>query len=257
MSSQIRFTGEPGRMNSSITNVPGFGDDVFRMNFPEAIGPTNNRQIHTTVKCSWEELESGVWKQTGRVDGMLAYTIDVHVHEDHVDFIQRLTNQSQEDWEQTMAFNCFNNGSAISVRDHECKRHWVRTGGAFKKLIEVPRVFGLRPALQLYSVEGAPPGKDIPFVARFQSTPEDVTMEGWMAIRARDGRHMVATVSKKALYTFQNREYSCIHSAPTFGPLGPGESGKALTRVYFVEAGLEEWYARMTEEFAAVDPAAL
>ena len=47
MSSQIRFTGEPDRMNATITNAPGFGDDVFRMNFPEAIGPTNNRQIHT------------------------------------------------------------------------------------------------------------------------------------------------------------------------------------------------------------------
>ena len=82
-------------------------------------------------------------------------------------------------------------------------------------------------------------------------------MEGWLAIRARDDRHMVATVSKKALYTFQNREYSCIHSAPTFGPLKPGEEGNAITRIYFVEATLEDWYERMTREFAAIDPAAL
>jgi hypothetical protein len=256
MKSQIQFKGEPGRMNARITNVPGFGNDIFSLNFPEAIGPTNNRQIHTTVKCSWEELATGLWKQTGRVEGMLQYTIDVSVHEDYVDFVQRLTNQGQEVWEQTMAFNCFNNGSAISVRDHECKRHWVRTGSEFKKLIEIPRVFGPRPALQLYNVEGAPPGRDIPFVARFQSTPENVTMEGWMSIRARDDRHMVATVSKKALYTFQNREYSCIHSAPTFGALAPGETGKALTRVYFVEASLEDWYERMTAEFAGIDPKA-
>jgi hypothetical protein len=257
MKSQIVFSGEPDRMNSRISKVPGFGDDVFRLNFPEAIGPTNNRQIHTTIDCSWAELDPGRWKQTGRVEGMLEYAIDVSVHVDYVDFIQRLTNRSQEAWEQTMAFNCFNNGSAPSVRDHECLRHWVRTGGEFKKLIEIPRVFGPRPALQLYNVEGAPPGRDIPFVARFQSTPEEVTLEGWMAIRSRDGRHMVATVSKKALYTFQNREYSCIHSAPTFGPLAPGETGKALTRVYFVEAGLEEWYDRMTGEFELIDPAML
>jgi hypothetical protein len=257
MKNQIVFTGEPDRMNSLITNVPGFGGDIFRLNFPEAIGPTNNRQIHSTIECSWEEGSPGTWKQTGRVDGMLKYTIDVSVHKDYVDFIQKLSNLSQEKWEQTMAFNCFNNGSAHSVRDHECIRHWVRTDGEFKKLIEAPRVFGPRPALQLYNVEGAPPGRDIPFVARFQSTPEEFTMEGWMAIRARDDRHMVATVSKKALYTFQNREYSCIHSAPSFGSLEPGETGNALTRVYFVEASLEEWYDRMSEEFADIDPAQL
>lgn len=254
MKSQILFTGEPDRMNSRITHVPGFGDDVFRLNFPEAIGSTNNRQIHTSIECSWEEQEPGTWKQTGRVEGMLEYTIDVSVHEDYVDFIQQLTNRSREAWEQTMAFNCFNNGSAPSVRDHECVRHWIRTEGEFKKLIEIPRVFGPRPALQLYNVEGAPPGREIPFVARFQSTPEDLTMEGWMVIRAGDDRHMVATVSKKALYTFQNREYSCIHSAPTFGSLRPGETGNAITRVYFVEASLEDWYVRMREEFAGIDP---
>ena len=254
MKSQILFAGEPNRMNSRITNVPGFGEDVFRLNFPEAIGPTNNRQIHNTIECSWEELEDGIWKQTGRVDGMLEYRIDVSIHEDYVDFIQRLTNRSQESWEQTMAFNCFNNGSAPSVRDHECVRHWIRTEGEFRKLTEIPRVFGPRPALQLYNVEGAPPGRDIPFVARFQSTPEDLTMEGWMVIRARDDRHMVATVSKPSLYTFQNREYSCIHSAPSFGALRPGETGNAITRVYFVEASLEDWYERMREEFANIDP---
>jgi hypothetical protein len=257
MSSQIKFTGEADRMNSHISNVPGFENDVFNLNFPEAIGPTNDRQIHTSIECSWTEMENGDWKQKGRVEGMLEYIIKVIVHEDYVDFLQHLTNTSDKAWEQTMAFNCFNNGSAPSVRDHECKRHWVCTGGEFKKLIEIPRVFGPRPALQLYNVEGAPPGKDIPFVARFQSTPEDVTMEGWMAIRARDDKHMVATVSKKALYTFQNREYSCIHSAPTFGPLLPGETGNALTRLYFVEASLADWYDRMTAEFAAIDPALL
>lgn len=255
MSPRIKFTGEATRMNSRISNVPGFGDDVFRLNFPEAIGPTDNRQIHTSIDCSWKELENGDWIQNGRVENMLEYVIEVSVYEDHVDYVQRLTNTSDVTWQQTMAFNCFNNGSAPSVRDHECKRHWIRSEGEFRKLTEIPRVFGPRPALQLYNVEGAPPGKDIPFVNKFQSTPEDVSMEGWMAIRSRDDRYMVATVSKKALYTFQNREYSCIHSAPTFGVLKPGETGNAITRVYFVEASLENWYERMTREFASINPA--
>jgi hypothetical protein len=65
---------------------------------------------------------------------------------------------------------------------------------------------------------------------------------------------MVAVVAKPALYTFQNREYSCIHSAPTFGSLGPGETGTAFSRIYFVEATLEEWYERMVREMEQIDP---
>ena len=103
-------------------------------------------------------------------------------------------------------------------------------------------------------MEGAPAGKDIPFVDAFKSTPENVAIEGWMAIRSMDDTHMVAVVSKPALYTFQNREYSCIHSAPTFGPLKPGATGAAITRIYFVEASLEEWYMRMTKEFENIEP---
>jgi len=255
MKKQIQFTGQPDGMYAQITGVPGFKNDLFTLNYPEAIGPANKSHWFNTIKCSWKELATGDWKGTGKVEGILEYTIDVKVYEDTVDFYQELTNHSKETWPQTLAFNCFNNGSAVSVRDHECKRHWVRSGGEFRKLIELPRVFGPRPALQLYSVEGAPPGKDIPFVEDFKSTPENLSIEGWMAIRSRDGKRLVATVSKPALFTFQNREYSCIHSAPSFGILKPGESGRAFSRLYFVEAGLEDWYQRMKKEMADIDPA--
>ena len=254
---KIKFYGIPEKMNARITDVPGFEGDVFSLNFPENIGASHDSRWFRDVVASWEELDSGNWLGGGIVEGILKYSIDVSIHEDHVDFVMKLTNLSSENWKQTMAFNCFNNGSAASVRDHECKRHWVRTKGEFKRLIELPRVFGPRPALQLYSVEGAPPGKDIPFVSRFQSTPDDVAIEGWMAIRTRDDKRMVAVVAKPALYTFQNREYSCIHSAPSFGALKPGETGTAFSRIYFVEASLEEWYERMVSEFAAIDPRSL
>ncbi len=251
---KIKFLAEKDKMGAQITNVPGFEGDVFNLNIPESIGPTDMSRWFDIIKCTWQEQEDGNWMGHGWVEGEIEYTVDVQISDDYVDFIIRLTNRSEKAWGETQAFNCFSNRYAASVRDHECKRHWVRTEGEFKRLIEVPRVFGPRPALQLYSVEGAPEGKDIPFVEAFHSTPEDVAIEGWIAIQARDGKHMVAVVSKPALYTFQNREYSCIHSAPTFGSLGPGETGTALTRVYFVEATLEDWYSRMKKEFEKIEP---
>ena len=241
-------------MSARISHVPGFEGDVFSLNFPESIGPTDAARWFDTIQCRWEKTDDILWKGYGWVEGVLSYTMQVDIFEDYVEFLNRLRNESQAIWKETLAFNCFNNGSALSVRDHECKRHWVRSGGEFKRLIEIPRKFGPRPALQLYSVEGAPVGKDIPFVNGFRSTPENVAIEGWMAIRSRDDSHMVAVVSKPALLTFQNREYSCIHSAPGFGALKPGQVGSALTRVYFVKATLADWYQRMILEFESIDP---
>jgi len=250
---RIKFFAEKDKMGGRITDVPGFEGDIFELNFPESIGSSDYSRWFDIIKCSWQEKEDGNWTGRGWVDGEIEYTVDVKIHSDYVDFIIRLTNMSTEEWDETQAFNCVSPKYAPSVRDHEGRRHWVRTGGEFKRLIEIPRVFGPRPALQLYSVEGAPAGKEIPFVHAFHSTPEDVAIEGWLAIESRDRKHLLATVSKPALYTFQNREYSCIHSSPTFGPLGPGETGSAITRVYFVEATLEEWYSRMKKEFDAIE----
>jgi len=98
-------------------------------------------------------------------------------------------------------------------------------------------------------VEGGPSWRDIPFVAGFEASP-DTALEGWLVIVARDGRRLVATASRPTLFLFQNMEYSCIHSAPGFGSLQPGETGSALTRLYFVEASVEEWHARMRRELA-------
>ena len=153
---KIKFLAEKDKMGVQIMNVPGFEGDVFNLNIPESIGPTNFSRWFDIIKCSWEELEDGKWMGRGWVEGEIEYTVDVQIGDDYVDFIIKLTNRSEAVWNETQAFNCFSNRHAASVRDHEGKRHWVRTEGEFRRLIEVPRVFGPRPALQLYSVEGAP-----------------------------------------------------------------------------------------------------
>ncbi len=158
-----------------------------------------------------------------------------------------VSNESSRNWKQSVAFNCLQCAAVPEVRDYDCVRHWVRGNGRFMRLIEVPRVFGPRPAVQLYSVEGAPPGHEIPFVDGFKSTPDGV-LEGWMAIQSRDGKGLVATVSKPALFLFQNIEYSCIHSGTGFGPLKPGETGHGINKCYFVRSSIEEWHGRMLND---------
>jgi hypothetical protein len=166
---------------------------------------------------------------------------------DTVDIDVSVTNLSTRIWTHSLAFHCFNCRGSTSISDFECVRHWARTGGQFRRLIELPRMFSGRPTVQLYSAEGAPPAMQIPFVANFDATP-DVVLDDWLAIQSRDGNCLAAAVSRPTLFLFQNMEYSCIHSAPSFGTLQPGQSGEASTRIYIVRASLQDWHRRMELE---------
>ena len=247
----IKLQGKPGEMACTVSEVPAFPGGIFNLGYPEAIGDANDPVWFSSIKPTWEKNKDGSWISRGTQAGQVTYELTLTPDPDSVTSRFQLTNQGKTPWRQGMAFNCFRCDEDHSIRDNECLRTWVRTGGAFKRLIELPRVFGPRPALQLYSVENAPLGKDIPFVANFQATP-DLVIEPWMAIVARDGKRLVATVSKPGLFLFQNREFSCIHCGTGFGEVKPGQTATAMNKVYFAEASLADWHRRMTAELAAI-----
>jgi hypothetical protein len=241
-------------MAADATGIPGFGDARYVIAYPEAIGEADQATWYGEMEPTWEEMDEGAWMSRGTKDGELTYEMTMRPGADCVTSHFKLTNLSDRTWAQSMAFNCLQCAYDNTIRDNECLRTWVRSEGEFKRLIELPRVFGPRPAIQLYSVEGAPPGRDIPFVARYESTP-DAVIEPWMAIVSRDGQRLVATASNPGLYVFQNREYSCIHCATGFGKLEPGQTGQAVNKVFFVKARLEDWHRRMTAELGRAQPA--
>ena len=242
------FSPSPERMAGGLTHPGLFPGEYFGLNVPEAIGDAARTIWQNRIRTAWTPTAAGVWQSRATVAGELSYTATLTCGSDAVDIRISLTNESGRPWARSLAFNCFNCGQAPSLRDHDCLRHWVGWNGDFRRLTTVPRVFGPRPTIQLYSVVGAPPGKDIPFVARFGATPTGVALENWVAIQARDEERLVAVVSKPALFLFQNMEYSCIHSSPGFGPLSSGETGEARTRIYFVRKPLGEWYEDMKRD---------
>lgn len=236
-------------MGAVITEAPAFPGDSFTLAVPEAIGDSARACWPPGMKIAWKPQDEGGWQCEGVFENELRYLFTVTTGEETVDVRLRLTNESGRDWKQSLSFNCFNCSASKALNDYECLRHWTRTRGQFRRLVELPRRFGPRPTIQLYSVEGAPKGRDIPFVANFDATPE-VTLENWLAIRSRDGRRLAAIVSRPALFLFQNMEYSCIHSASSLGALAPGQTGEAWLRLYFVESPLEEWHRRMRREMS-------
>lgn len=244
----IKLKGHPGIMACYASEIPAFPGGTFTLAYPEAIGDVADPCWFSTIKPQWEEKD-GVWTSRGDQENQLRYELTMTPGPDHVTTRFQLTNLSQRTWKQGMAFNCFQCAHEPSIRDHECLRTWVRTDGAFKRLVELPRVFSPRPAVQLFSVQGAPPGKDLPFVANFAATPE-VVIEPWMAMVSRDGKRLVATVSKPGLFLFQNREFSCIHCGTGFGEMQPGQTATAINKTYFVESTLADWHRRMQQELA-------
>jgi hypothetical protein len=246
--SAIVVKGHPGSMGVQILNVPAFPEAVFGGAFPESIGESARSFWYGTIRHEWSTDGQNRLVGTGSQPNELEYTVRFTTTEETVDIVTEVTNRSGRTWSQSHAFNCFSPIAVRDVRDHDCMRHWVGMGGRLRQLRHVPRKFGPRPTIQLYAVEGGPAWREVPFVANFQCSPDGVALEPWMAIASRDGKRLIATASKPCLYLFQNREYSCIHAASGFGVLEPGQTGRGLTRLWFVRSDVREWYARMRRE---------
>jgi hypothetical protein len=231
-----------GSMAATLTQVPAFPGEDFAPRMPEAIGDV--AQAEWGAVPLWSSPKPGVWVGLGGIPGEFAYSLTVRARPDFVDFSVLLTNKSPRVWSRGIAFNCFRTDLSPSVGDPECVRHWVRSNGQFRRLHELHRNVGVRPTIQIYGIEGGPSVTSVPFASDLAATSEAV-LEDWMAIQSRDGARLVAVVSRPAMFLFQNMEYSCIHSAVDLGSLQPGQSGRGMTRVYLVEASLEQWYDRM------------
>ncbi len=231
--------------------IKAFPLGTVQLGFPEAIGDVDlTAWVYRGIKVTWDQLPDGTWRCKGDQPGELTYSYEIRCAADYADVVYTITNKSNRTWKQSFAFNCVNGSATDRIRDLEAARHWVRTAkGEFKRLVEVPRAIGPRPTIQFYSVVGQPRAESLRFVDNFKATHKDVTLEGWLAIQSTDGKALLATVSKPALFLFQNMEYSCIHSALAFGHLEPGQSASGVTRVYIVEATVEDWYHRMQREF--------
>ncbi len=246
---RMRFIPTPHPSSGGLHDISAFPLGPLVIGYPEAIGDITRGYWVAPIPVEWTPLPEGQWRCKGTVEHWFTWTLHVKPYYDYCDFEYTLTNESDHTWEHGFAFNCLNCGALDALRDREAVRHWAKpAGGTFHRLSELPYQYNGRPGVQLYSVKGQPKGADLPFVASFKATPPDLVLEGWLAITSRYGRGLVASVSKPALFLFQNLEYSCIHSATDFGRLEPGQTGRGMNRVYAVTTSLEEWYERMRAE---------
>ncbi|MFC1713634.1 hypothetical protein ACFL6S_08200, partial [Candidatus Poribacteria bacterium] len=66
---------------------------------------------------------------------------------------------------------------------------------------------------------------------------------------SEDGEAVVGTATRDAAFLFNNGEFSCIHACPDFGAIYPGETRTAITRLYFLQGGVEAFQKRYHQDF--------
>jgi hypothetical protein len=54
----------------------------------------------------------------------------------------------------------------------------------------------------------------------------------------------MAATAVEAVFLFDNLDRCCIHAAPDFGDIGPGESSTAVSRLYLASGTLDDFLAR-------------
>jgi hypothetical protein len=63
----------------------------------------------------------------------------------------------------------------------------------------------------------------------------------------------MAATATDAVFLFDNLDRCCIHAAPGFGDIGPGEASKTVSRVYLAKGTLDTFLKRLETDRSGLD----
>ncbi|KKL67489.1 hypothetical protein LCGC14_2134480, partial [marine sediment metagenome] len=212
------------------------------LNFPE-------------VKIKWTGPDADGAVESGwTTDGRIRYTTRLIPAADYVDVEMTITNLSDRLWRDVFAFNCLNPTSAKLFQDWKLKRTYMSAHGRPMRMDGTKRVRGHMPTVGFYTHEQTPWGLESPFVRGFSAISPDRTDGSWIVtLSDPPGAYMAAT-TPDSLFLFDNLDRCCIHSAPSFGDIGPGESSTTVCRLYMAAGGLEGFLKRYRKDLTELAP---
>ena len=115
-------------------------------------------------------------------------------------------------------------------------------------LSQTKRVRGVRPTVGVYFNASVEHPEAYPFVVDFQATSPQRSDGNYLVTLSDSGNGYMAATSPEALFLFNNQKFKCIHSAPNFGIIAPGESATGTCRFYFGEGTLTTFLERLNAE---------
>ena len=129
---------------------------------------------------------------------------------------------------------------APAFQDWNLERTYMSSRGKPFCLAETTRVEGHMPTVVGYLPERVSPGEESLFVRGFNATSPHRTDDSWIVtLSASRDSFIAATVFREA-FLFHNLDRCCLHAAPSFGDMGPGEKSTSVSRFYLARGTLRD-----------------
>jgi hypothetical protein len=206
------------------------------LNFPEARVEWKGPDADGAVACSWGP------------GGRVFYTARLTPAEDHVDVEMTVRNHTRFYWHDVFAFDCLNPIEAPAFRDWKLERTYMSAQGKPFRMTGTRRRKGHLPTVQFYLPEQRPAGEESLFVQGFGATSPDRTDGSWLVTLSEPAGAYMAATAVDAAFLFDNLDRCCLHAAPRFGDIGPGESSTAVSRLYLAKGTLDDFQKRLAAE---------
>jgi hypothetical protein len=241
---------DQGKMHCNVIVRKGSHRDIFALTIPETIGCREGMILNfpsTTIQ--WEGSgQDGVVSTSWTTDGVVSYDLTLTPGIDVVDAEMTIRNLSDEVWHDVWSFNCLNPVRAPSFQDSLMERPYMSTPDGPLLLSQTKRVSGPRPTVGVYFSTSMEHPEKYPFVVDFQATSPQRSDGNYLVTLSESRNAYMAATSPEALFLFNNQKFKCIHSAPNFGVVAPGESATVTCRFYFGVGNLTTFLERLNAE---------
>jgi creatinine amidohydrolase len=119
-------------------------------------------------------------------------------------------------------------------------------------MAETRRVQGAMPTVEFYLPERVAAGTESVFVRGFGATSPDRTDGSWIVTVSEPAGGYMAATAWEAAFLFDNRDRCCLHAAPSFGDIGPGEASTTVSRIYLAQGDLQQFVERQAADRSAL-----
>jgi creatinine amidohydrolase len=249
----IVLQSQPGAMQVTA-RVPALGDQSFALGIPETIGCREAMLVNfPEAKIDWQGPdEHGVVSCSWGPGGRIAYSLRLVPAADHIDVEMTIRNHTEFLWRDVFAFNCINPIQAGTFHDWKLQRTYMSRDGKPFPMSETTRVQGPMPTVGFYLPEHVRAGEESVFVRGFGATSPDRTDGSWIVTLSEPAGSYMAATAMEVAFLFDNLDRCCIHAAPSFGDIGPGEASTTVSRFYLARGKLDDFLQRIEADRVAL-----
>lgn len=249
----IALQPQPGAMQVTA-RVPALDNQVFALGVPETIGCREAMLVNfPEAKIKWQGPDrEGVVSCSWGPGGRISYSLRLIPAVDYVDVEMTIRNHTEFLWHDVFAFNCLNPIQAPVFKDWKLERTYMSAQGQPLPMAQTTRVKGHMPTVGFYLPERIQLGQESVFVRGFGATSPDRTDGSWIATLSEPAGAYMAAAAMNAAFLFDNLDRCCIHAAPGFGDIGPGEASTTVSRLYLAKGTLDIFLKRQEADRPAL-----